>query len=212
MTNGGRRHDGPPPRQAWDPWGAEFEEILERLKRSPEFVALTHEAANALALEEFGRTDGETVVVPEDVRGFAKRLVADVLTVAFQARAPQRAIDELGDLMRERQDRKNHEERGGWWTGLSHLFAQQYPGGFPPDVRKQVGFVVSFLHVNYPELRTRLQRLSPERLDGAAYELQSVAALQSAPGRRLSAWTMAQRVAEALGLHMPKESRVTRKR
>jgi hypothetical protein len=212
MTNGGRRHDGPPPRQAWDPWGAEFEEILERLKRSPEFAALMHEAANALALEEFGHTGERTLLVPEDVRGFAKRLVADVLTVAFQEHAPQCAIDEIGDLMRERQDRKNHEERGGWWTGLCHLFAQQYPGRFPLDVRTQVGFIVSFLHVNYPELRTRLQRLSSERLDGAAYELQSLAALQSAPGRRLSPWTMAQRVADALGLHMPKESRVIRKR
>jgi hypothetical protein len=183
--------------------------------------------ACAYAVEDLTEGDARTEAVPEDVRAFAKRLVVDVLTCAHGASASPRAIDAMRSLMVEATERKNREG-AGWWSVLTRLFRRTtgampedramwigmggYPEGFPEHVKDQVGYVVGNLRVNCPELGERLRALSDERIASLETALGTIAMKWETPGRRLSSWTMARMVAEALGLPMPDDPRVKRAR
>ena len=192
--------------RTWDPVGAEYEALIERVKASPLFHRLMHNVASQLALEELAEPGGMNAEPTENVRGFAQRLVADVLSVAFLPKAAGRAIDELRTLLREHEERENRRPGGGWWAGLHHLFAR-YPHDFPVAVRNQIAYVCRFLALNYPELRVRLRSLSVEKLAHAETELQTIADASKRGGRRPGPWSMAERVANALGFYMPERER-----
>jgi len=142
----------PRPRPEEDPVGALHDAHLARIERSPEFAALMHEVACALAVENLTEEDLRTEAVPEDVRGFAKRLVVDVLTCAHGEHASPRAIAAMRALMQDAVDRRNRAGTG-WWGFLTRLFRRPsdevpagaaivierggYPDGFPPSVMEQ---------------------------------------------------------------------------
>jgi hypothetical protein len=210
-----------------DPVGAAYDTHLARIEGSTEFAALMHEVACAYAIEDLTEKDARTEAVPEDVREFAKRLVVDVLTCAHGEAASPRAIAAMHALMRDAVERKNREG-AGWWAHLTRLFRRTtgelpedpamrigmggYPEGFPPRVKDQVGYVLGNLRLNCPELGERLRTLSEDRMASLEIALGIIASKWEAPGRRLSSWTMASLVADALGLPMQDDPRVKRTR
>jgi hypothetical protein len=212
---------------ALDPLASEHEAQQARIASSPEFAVLVREIATALALEDLTEEGARTSPVPADVRAYAKRLVTDVLTCAHGETASPRAIEAVRRLMQDASERQN---RGGtgWWSFLTRLFRRSsapaaadgaprierggYPDGFPPRVKDQVGFVLGNLHLNCPELDERLRVLSAERMASLASALEVIADKWEAPGRKMSPWTMASLVADALGLGMPEDPRVKRER
>jgi hypothetical protein len=213
---------------ALDPLAETHEMRRARIASSPEFAVLVREIVSALAVEDLIEDGARTSPVPADVRAYAKRLVTDVLTCAHGETASLRAIEAVRSLMQDASERKNREGTG-WWSFLTRLFRRPsapasandgglrierggYPDGFPARVKDQVGFVVGNLHLNCPELDERLRVLSPERMAALDSALEVIADKWDAPGRKMSPWTMASLVADALGLGMPDDPRIKRSR